>query len=270
MPYRDLGLLLTFNDYWISRAILLCLALPAVVLATPSRGVTRNNTCSNCHTRPVTDRMRVTGEDLQLTLLLPVPPPTGTGRSRGGGPLPPPEPMLGPALKTFRVAPGNTVTLSIEVLNGSDRFAVQIKNFDNGAKKNSPDNMLFWIADNAWTRHQRGNQQPYFTKNAPGDNGIPNSVTPITYHFDLFVDVDTPLDVYELTFATVGRSQALNRWYQEEKFYLEVYCPYEMPGDFNRDCRVDYADFALFTENWLVDCLKDNTHPGCVSEEEVP
>ena len=79
---------------------------------------------------------------------------------------------MGPALKTFRVAPGNTVTLSIEVLNGSDRFAVQIKNFDNGAKKNSPDNMLFWIADNeadnAWTRHQRGNQQPYFTKNAPG------------------------------------------------------------------------------------------------------
>ena len=116
---------------------------------------------------------------------------------------------MGPALKTFRVAPGNTVTLSIEVLNGSDRFAVQIKNFDNGAKKNSPDNMLFWIADNeadnAWTRRQRGNQQPYFTKHAPGDNGIPNSVTPITSHFSLFVDVDTALHVSALTFPTADR-----------------------------------------------------------------
>ena len=217
--------------------------------------------------------MRVTGEDLRLTLPLPVPPSTGSGRGRGRTPPPPPEPMLGPALRTFQVAPGNTVTLSIEVLNGSDRFAVQIKNFDNGAKKDSPDNMLFWSedneTDNARTRHQQGNRQPYFTKNAPGDSGIPNSVTPITYHFDLFVDVNTPLDVYELTFATVGRSQALNRWYQEEKFYLEVYCPYEIRGDFNGDCRVDYADFSLFTESWLVDCLKDNTHPACVSEEAL-
>ncbi len=124
--------------------ILICLALPAIGFATPSRGVTRNNTCSACHLRPVTDRMRVTGEDLRLALPLPIPPSTGSGRGRGGTPLPPPEPMLGPALRTFQVAPGNTVTLSIEVLNGSDRFAVQIKNFDNGAKKNSPDNMLFW------------------------------------------------------------------------------------------------------------------------------
>lgn len=74
MPNRGLGLLLAFNCYWVSWALLLCLALPAVVLATPSRGVTRNNTCSACHLRPVTDRMRVTSEDLQLALLLPTGP----------------------------------------------------------------------------------------------------------------------------------------------------------------------------------------------------
>ena len=56
---------------------------------------------------------------------------------------------------------------------------------------------------------------------------------------------------------------------QEEKFYVEVYCPYEIRGDFNGDCRVDYADFSLFTESWLVDCLKANTHPACVSEEAL-
>ena len=44
-------------------------------------------------------------------------------------------------------------------------------------------------------------------------------------------------------------------------------CPYKILGDLNDDCRVDFLDFALMAQNWLVDCLVDPSHPACV---EIP
>jgi len=35
-------------------------------------------------------------------------------------------------------------------------------------------------------------------------------------------------------------------------------------SDLNDDCKVDFADFALMAENWLVDCRLDPTNPACV------
>ncbi len=34
-------------------------------------------------------------------------------------------------------------------------------------------------------------------------------------------------------------------------------CPYVLLGDLNRDCTVDFLDFALMAQNWLVDCYRD-------------
>lgn len=31
-------------------------------------------------------------------------------------------------------------------------------------------------------------------------------------------------------------------------------CLYQLVGDLNDDCRVDYLDFAMMAENWLIDC----------------
>ena len=215
------------------------------VQSRPSFAINRNNNCFACHTNTQTGRMRVVPTGLLTDL------GTQLDGSDDG------------ALKTYRVSPGETVSLKVEVLNGNSRFAVQLKNLDEGGQKNSRSNMIFWSeansGDNNWNR--REGRTPYFTKNRGSNSGISGSETPITYTFDLHVDVDTPLDTYELTFATAGQS---GFWYQQETFYLEVFCPFEMAGDLNEDCRIDFHDFAILSSAWLVDCIQDPNHPACV------
>ncbi len=41
-------------------------------------------------------------------------------------------------------------------------------------------------------------------------------------------------------------------------------CPYKILGDLNDDCKVDFLDFALMAQNWLVDCLVNPDDPACV------
>ncbi|MHC4165935.1 MAG: hypothetical protein ACYSWQ_03150 [Planctomycetota bacterium] len=60
------------------------------------------------------------------------------------------------------------------------------------------------------------------------------------------------------------RSSSFGRVYQEERFYLEVICPFEIAGDLNDDCRVDFGDLAIMASNWLTDCFLDPTDPACV------
>jgi len=67
-----------------------------------------------------------------------------------------------------------------------------------------------------------------------------------------------------VVFAVAGRSNILGKWYQEEHFYIQVDCPFELAGDLNRDCQVDSADFALMAENWLVNCIHDPDNPACM------
>jgi hypothetical protein len=38
-------------------------------------------------------------------------------------------------------------------------------------------------------------------------------------------------------------------------------CPYELVGDFNSDCKVNFKDFAIIAGNWLTDC----TYPNCLT-----
>jgi len=42
------------------------------------------------------------------------------------------------------------------------------------------------------------------------------------------------------------------------------YCRYELPGDMNDDCKVDFRDFAMIAVNWLIDCDQSPTDPACV------
>ena len=215
----------------------------------PSYATTRNNMCSACHTREVTGRMEVTGQDVLMDI----------GTQLDGN-------IRGP-LKTFRAAPGKIVTLSVNVLDGNTMFAVQLKDFEKGGRLNDSANRLIWTEangpGNVWTRQEMGNP-PYFTKDNGNNGGISGSVTPATYTFDLLIESGTPLDVYELVFAVPGRRTSFGRVYQEERFYLEVVCPFEITGDLNDDCRVDFTDFALMAANWLTDCFLDPTDPACV------
>jgi len=42
-------------------------------------------------------------------------------------------------------------------------------------------------------------------------------------------------------------------------------CHYELWGDINGDCRVDFNDFAMFAANWLVDCELFPENPACIA-----
>jgi hypothetical protein len=54
--------------------------------------------------------------------------------------------------------------------------------------------------------------------------------------------------------------------------YYDVYliklssesCQYMLFGDFNDDCKVDFFDFALMAENWLINCNLEPDNPECI------
>ncbi len=88
-------------------------------------------------------------------------------------------------LKTFRVIPGNVVTLSVDVLDGNDKFAVQLKRLEKSGQANDANNLLVWREANApanvWT-HLEIDNPPYFTYDNGNEGGISGNVTPATYH----------------------------------------------------------------------------------------
>lgn len=40
-------------------------------------------------------------------------------------------------------------------------------------------------------------------------------------------------------------------------------CRYELAGDINDDCEVDFRDFAVMVGNWLIDCNLNPSDPAC-------
>ena len=43
-------------------------------------------------------------------------------------------------------------------------------------------------------------------------------------------------------------------------------CPYDIAGDLDDNCKVDFLDFVIMAGNWLVDCFVEPMHPGCVKK----
>jgi hypothetical protein len=237
----------TLNS-WMALTVLAALAASApLAQGMPSWATDNANSCqTSCHTGTQTGRMQVVPGSTTINL--------GTqldGSVRG-------------SLKTYLVAPGNVVTLSVTVLNGASRYAVQFKRLEAGGQLRNLNNKLTWTANNAasnvWTKQQTTNP-PYFTKDAGGDSGITWGGSPVTYTFDLLIGANTPPDFYDLVFATAGQG---GDWYQEEHLYLEVLCPYSVAGDVNADCKVDILDLAALAQNWLIDCSLSPTNPPCV------
>jgi hypothetical protein len=186
--------------------------MPAgIASAKPSFAINNDNSCSVCHTRIVSGRMDVIGADEMVDL--------GTqldGSERG-------------PLSTFWVVPGESVTLSMEVLDGSSsgcsacsKFAVQLKRLEKSGQEIDLSNFLIWAEDNLpgnpWTRQEVTNP-PYFTKDDGNDGGLPSQDAG-PFSFDLFVDAATPPDFYDLEFAVAGKGGGL--WYEDQHFYVQV------------------------------------------------
>jgi hypothetical protein len=128
-------------------------------------------------------------------------------------------------LTTYVAAPGDTVSLSVTVLNGADVYAAQLKRLETPGQLNSASNFLVWaeanLPGNPWTRHETPGK-PYFTKDDGSNGGISWGGSAISYIFDLFIDPTTPADFYDLEFAVPGRLADGTRWYNDEHFYLQV------------------------------------------------
>ena len=41
-------------------------------------------------------------------------------------------------------------------------------------------------------------------------------------------------------------------------------CQFDLAGDLNDDCKVDFSDFAIMAGNWLIDCNINPSDPACV------
>jgi hypothetical protein len=128
-------------------------------------------------------------------------------------------------LKVFDVLPGHTVTLSMNVLDGAEVYAAELKRLETGGVLNDLNNHLQWSeandAANVWV--QRGTVSvPYFTKDNGDDGGIAWIGQTALYTFDLLVGSNTPLDIYDLEFAVGISSGGDPTRYGDEHFYLNV------------------------------------------------
>ena len=128
-------------------------------------------------------------------------------------------------LKYYEVVRGTTLTLSFDVLDGSNNYAISLNGFDTGGVMNNVSNKLIYTPDSTWFAQTDGDTGlAYYTMDAgDGDSGIDWGGATTSYTFDLFVDGATPLDTYELQVGIGGRRTPTPRsWFDNEFFYVRV------------------------------------------------
>ena len=150
------------------------------------------------------------------------------------------------SVKTFTVTAGQTISLSTNVTNGADKYAVALVDFDNGGVQD-PSNTLDFTADSSWS-DRTGSNPPYYVSSSSGHNWS-GSTTKRT--FQIAVDSATPADYYALEFEVAGKGGG--KWAERETFYLHVEAAAPEPGDgdINGDGIVDFFDFSLLAMQWL-------------------
>lgn len=200
----------------------------AQLQALPTEGVYVENNCFACHGqliddqpdnaplsqqqdgRVITGKMKVTDLGMKIDL--------GTqldGEVRG-------------ALQTIQAAAGSTVSLQLDVEDGVDSHAIQLKGFETGGQFSQTGHHLVWADANepaaGWWRYPLKDLDnpdapdltpPYFATDPLMDED------PRTHSFELAVDPTTPPDIYNLTFAVAGLDGS-GLYFQEEHFYLQV------------------------------------------------
>jgi hypothetical protein len=129
------------------------------------------------------------------------------------------------AIPFFTVLPGDTISLTMDVLDGTDFYAVQIKRLEKAAILGpaGTDFLTGYTPDGAWFG-QGPLPDTYFTSVTFSTVWpVVGSGGPDPYSFDLTVDPNTPLNTYDLEFAVAGRLDTSRlKFYGDQHFYLQV------------------------------------------------
>jgi len=121
-------------------------------------------------------------------------------------------------LETFTAQPGDTVLLAMDVLNGADKFAVQLKRFEeDGVLGPTGDALAGYIPDATWMA-QGSLPSTYYTDTNDGTSWTGGPVPRI---YALTLADNTPLNVYDLEFAVAGKGDA-GKFYEDQHLYLKV------------------------------------------------
>ena len=81
-------------------------------------------------------------------------------------------------------------------------------------------------------------------------------------------DANHPYKPYENRIEFAGRNGGLTTNADVDNIYASYsreFCGYQLEGDFDGNCRVEFIDFAIMAQNWLIDCRLTPGNPACVA-----
>jgi len=97
-----------------------------------------------------------------------------------------------------------------------------------------------------------------------------NHPAPVTVAEDVVIgDANYPYKPYENRIEFAGRNGGLTTNADIDNIYVSYsreFCGYELEGDFDGNCRVEFIDFAIMAQNWLIDCRLTPGNPACVAK----
>lgn len=95
-----------------------------------------------------------------------------------------------------------------------------------------------------------------------------NNPAPITAVENVVIgDANHPYNPYESRLEFAGRNWGVTMDVDIDNIcmsYSREFCGYEIEGDFDGNCRVNFIDLAIIAQNWLIDCRLTPGNPACV------
>jgi len=128
----------------------------------------------------------------------------------------------------FTVEPGGSIDLTMNVLDGSDVYSVELKRLDIAAVLGLADTdyLTGFAPDGDW--FELG-VEPYYATTGGNADGIDWTSGPVGFTYTLGIDALTPENVYDLEFAVAGLG-APSKFYDDQHFYLVVANAIPEPG----------------------------------------
>jgi hypothetical protein len=152
------------------------------------------------------------------------------------------------AIPFFTVEPGGSIDLTMNVVDGSDVYSVQLKRLDIAAVLGpaSTDFLTGYTPDGSW--FELG-AEPYYASTGGFSPGTTWTSGPVGYTYTLGIDALTPENTYDLEFAVAGLG-APDKFYEDQHFYLVVEAPTYDVADLNQDTFVGELDFDIMEDHW--------------------